>query len=95
MDCAHIYGRRYKSVRWDTLNALCLCNSCHRGYTESPLDFQDWLQGYLGQGYLDILNEKRHRIQKTNKAYRAEVAAHYREQFKLLQAGGHELVSFQ
>jgi hypothetical protein len=95
MEAAHIYSRSFKSVRWDTLNILCLCFRCHLHFTGSPLDFEAWLRGYVGQGYLDILNEKRHRIQKDSKAYRKEVAAHYRQQIKLLEAGPHDLVSFQ
>ena len=95
MECAHIYGRRYKSVRWDTLNCLCLCHTCHRKYTEAPIDFHSWLVGYVGQGYLDILNEKRQRIQKVTKQYRQDCARHYREQLKLMEQGQHELVSYQ
>jgi HNH endonuclease len=95
MECAHIYGRRAKSVRWDTLNVLCLCHTCHRYFTANPLDFDVWLKRYLGQGYLDILNEKRRKLFKTTKSTRAEVAKHYREQIKLLEAGPHDLVSYQ
>ena len=95
MEAAHIYGRANKSVRWDTMNILCLCFRCHLDFTGNPLDFETWLKGYFGNGYLDILNEKRHRIQKTTAAYRKEVAAHYRAEIKLLEAGQHKLVSFQ
>lgn len=95
MEAAHIYGRSNKSVRWDTLNILCLCHYCHRVFTANPVDFYVWLQKYVGQGYLDILNEKRQRIQKTTTSYRQEVAKHYRQQIKLLEAGPHDLVSFQ
>jgi len=94
-EAAHIYGRANKAVRWDTMNILCLCHTCHRNFTANPLDFDTWVRRYLGQGHLDILNEKRRRIQKTTVAYRKEVAKHYRKQIKLLEAGGHELVSFQ
>lgn len=94
-ELAHIYGRRSKSVRWDTLNALCLCHTCHRVFTENPLDFEIWLKSYLGQGYLDILNEKRNRLLKTTKSYRQDVARHYREQIRLMESGPHDLVSYQ
>lgn len=95
LELAHIYGRRAKSVRWDTLNGLALCHTCHRYFTENPLDFNEWMKGYLGQGYLDILNEKRQHLLKTNTKYRAAVAAHYRGQIKLMEAGPHDLVSYQ
>ena len=94
-EAAHIYGRRYKSVRWDTLNCLCLCHTCHRFFTECPTEFTLWLQGYVGQGYLDILNEKRNRIMKTNKQLRADIAKHYREEFRRMEStGDRNLVSW-
>lgn len=95
MECAHIFGRANKSVRWDTLNALCLCHYCHRVFTAEPVAFTRWLEGYVGAGYLEILNEKKNRIQKTTAAYRKEVAKHYRQQLRIMQAGRHELESFQ
>jgi len=95
MEAAHIYGRANKSVRWDTMNILCLCHTCHRRFTENPLDFETWLKRKVGQGILNLLNEQRQRIQKTTVAYRKEVAAHYRKQIKLLEAGPHDLESFQ
>jgi hypothetical protein len=95
MECAHIFGRRHKSVRWDTLNALCLCHTCHRHFTENPVDFTRWLEGYVGAGYLDILREKSQRICKTTKAMRSEIANHYRQELKHLEAGPHDLVSYQ
>ena len=95
MHMAHIYGRRAKSVRWDTMNGLCLCSTCHMDFTANPLDFEAWLREYVGQGYMDILNEKRNRIFKTTKAIRKEIARHYRAEIKLLEAGPHDLVSYQ
>ena len=94
MECAHIYGRSNKVVRWDILNALCLCHTCHRNFTGNPLDFESWLDSYFGQGYLDILNEKRRGILKTNKALRLEIGMYYRGEVKRLESGGADLVSY-
>ena len=82
-------------MRWDTLNVIVLCHHHHRYFTENPIEWTRWLEGYVGRGYLDILNAKRNQIFKTNKAIRAEIAKHYRGQIKLLEAGDHELVSYQ
>ncbi len=95
IDCAHIYGRRFKSVRWDAMNALCLCHTCHREFTESPLDFEVWLKSYLGHGYLEILNEKRNQILKVTKSLRSEIAKHYRAEVKrMTETGCRQLVSW-
>lgn len=29
LQCAHLYSRRHKNIRWDLENALCLCSGCH------------------------------------------------------------------
>ena len=89
MDCAHIYGRRAKSVRWSLDNAVCLCRTCHRKFTENPLDFTHWLNGYLGEGHMQILNEKRNVLMKTNKSLRKEISKHYREEHKKMVEDEH------
>jgi hypothetical protein len=87
MECAHIFGRRHKSIRWDTMNALCLCHACHRKFTENPVSFTRFLEATAGRGYLDILNEKKNRIFKVTPTIRKEIAAHYRAQVKELESG--------
>ena len=88
LQCAHIHGRREKSVRWDGMNAVCLSAASHWYFTQNPVDFTRWLEGYLGRAHLDILNEKRRHKLKTTAALRKEIAAHYREQFDLMDDGG-------
>jgi len=94
-ECAHIIGRREKTLRWCADNALSLCHSCHRYFTENPLDFNDWVRRHIGDGLVEILQEKRRGILKDNKATRDAVAKHYREQVKLMEADEtHELESW-
>lgn len=82
MECAHIYGRAAKSVRWSMDNAVCLCHYCHMKFTANPLEFTKWLEDTLGQGHMDMLREKWQVLMKTNKLLRKEIAKHYREEFK-------------
>jgi len=82
MECAHIYGRAAKSVRWSMDNAVCLCHYCHMKFTANPLEFTKWLEETLGQGHMDMLREKWQVLMKTNKLLRKEIAKHYREEFK-------------
>jgi transcription elongation factor Elf1 len=81
-ECAHIFGRRAKSVRWSMDNAVCLCHYCHRYFTANPTEFTDWVEDTLGEGHLSILREKWQVLMPTNKLLRAEIAAHYREEHK-------------
>lgn len=84
MECAHIYGRRLKSVRWSLDNAVCLCHWCHRLFTENPVQFSDWLNQYFGEGHMDLLREKRNQIFKANDMVKKEISAHYRGELKKL-----------
>ena len=47
MQCAHIVSRRYRAVRWNALNAVCLCSACHVGYTHDPIGWEDWVEDHL------------------------------------------------
>ena len=85
MECAHIYGRRLKSVRWSLDNAVCLCHWCHRDFTENPLKFTDWLNQYFGEGHMDILREKKNAILKATPDVKKDISKHYREELKKLE----------
>ena len=95
LQCAHIYGRRQRIVRYSMDNAVTLCAYHHRFFTENPLEFTNWLEGELGAGHLEILNEKRRGILKETKAIRDEIAKHYREQIRLREANeSHIIISY-
>ena len=95
LHCAHIYGRANKSTRWDAGNCVSLDYGCHQRFTANPLDFHNWLHSYLGEGHMELLRERRNQILKTNKALRAEIAAHYRQEFRrMTETGDRNLVSY-
>ena len=94
-DCAHIFGRAKKSVRWSMDNAVTLCRYHHRYFTANPVAFTDWLTNLYGQGHMDILREKANSILKTNKLLRKEISDHYRTEYrKALTDPTHEIVSY-
>lgn len=82
LECAHIYGRRAKILRWSLDNAVTLTHSSHRYFTENPVAFHDWLTMVLGEGHMAILREKAQGHMKTTEALRKEIARHYREEFR-------------
>lgn len=49
LQCAHIYSRTYRSVRWDLDNLLCLCASCHFYAHKNPLIFAEFVRNHLGE----------------------------------------------
>lgn len=49
LQCAHGFSRRYRSVRWDSRNAFCLCQRCHMFFTHRPLEWDEWLRNRWGE----------------------------------------------
>ena len=84
MECAHIYGRSAKSVRWSLDNAVCLCHYCHRTFTAMPLEFSRWCVEYLGASHMEILREKWNVLMPTNKKLRDEISAFYRAEYRAM-----------
>jgi hypothetical protein len=41
LQCSHYISRRYLAVRYNPLNAECLCMRCHKYLTEHPLQAED------------------------------------------------------
>ena len=94
-DCAHIYGRAKKSVRWSMDNAVTLCRYHHQWFTSNPVAFTDWLTKLYGEGHMDILREKANALLKNNKLLRKEISDHYRAEFRKAEADpDYEIVSW-
>jgi len=49
LQCCHIYSRTYRSVRWDTLNLLCLCSGCHFWSHKNPILFAEFVMDHFGK----------------------------------------------
>jgi len=62
MECSHIFSRRHARTRWDTDNAKCLCSGCHRWWHENPVESGAWARSLFGDGFVDLLNEKRNSV---------------------------------
>jgi len=94
LEASHLLGRRSAVTRWDVLNCVSLCHTCHREFTENPSDFYKWVES-MWPGRWDILNEKRRHIIKNNKATRDEVSQHYRDEYnRMRKTGKTDLVSW-
>ena len=62
LQVAHIYTRTYKETRWDTLNLLLLCASCHFWAHRQPIEFTEFVKKYFGE---ERYEELRRRARKT------------------------------
>jgi predicted restriction endonuclease len=60
----HIYSRGKHSVRWDTINGICLCVGHHIGFNfsahKTPASFIEWLRKKKGDKFMDDLELKSH-----------------------------------
>jgi len=64
---SHFHGRRKKSVRWDPENCAALCFSCHRRFTEHPLEHVEWFSKRLGVTRFNALTVKANSLTKPDK----------------------------
>lgn len=59
LQCAHIIGRRYYSVRWDEDNALCLCAGHHIWFTHNPEEWRAFIDERWPGRYAKLLRRAR------------------------------------
>lgn len=58
LQAAHIISRRYSATRCDLANILALCSGCHLRFTEWPLEFAEFVVGYIGESEYQLLVAK-------------------------------------
>ena len=44
LQCCHIYTRKFLSTRFDFVNLLCLCASCHAHFHDKPLELGEFVK---------------------------------------------------
>ena len=55
LQCAHIFSRSARRVRWDELNAITLCGGCHLFWAhKNPIEFTEFVQKLLGRKYATL-----------------------------------------
>lgn len=76
---AHIYSRKFGSVRYDQDNAVCLCAKCHRWAHDMPIEFTYWLDKFVD---LDDLQLRKNLIVKRKLADWLELEEELKEKLK-------------
>src|SRR3990167_1564497 len=72
LQCAHIFSRSARSVRWDELNAITLCGGCHLFWAhKNPIEFTEFIMKRLGSQY----EELKRRYYKLHQFTRQELEA--------------------
>lgn len=58
LQTAHIVSRRYSATRCDLANAYCACATCHRRWTDWPVEFAEFIDRTIGRVAYDELHVK-------------------------------------
>ena len=78
MHCSHFISRGNHAVRYDPLNALCICASCHKYLGENPYEHTKLALSVLGGAAMELLQEKSRRIMRRRKADLEDMYIHYK-----------------
>jgi len=85
LHCSHFYSRRHKSTRWFGLNAFAHCYACHQYLGGNPAIFTAWVRNLIGDGAMQILEERHNQVFKTTKGWEKEGAAYFRNEKKIIE----------
>lgn len=82
LQCSHIFSRRHVGTRWHPDNAQCLCVTCHKWWHESPALSGVWIRELLGDGFIDLLEERKNQIKKYPPVVREDIHKHLKSEYK-------------
>ncbi len=85
VELSHIHSRRHRTIRWCKENALPKTHAAHRWFHENPTEAGAWFVDKYGQGFADMLIEKKNAKVKVPKTEEKEIAKHYRNELKQIQ----------
>ena len=86
LDCSHNVPRRHVATKWHPLCSVAHCRSCHRVFTDNPLQHTRWLDDYFGADLVNEMNLIAHTPVKWPKWQRLEIRTFYRGELKRLEA---------
>lgn len=87
LECSHFHGRGKWGLRFDPDNAFSLCTGCHFYLGSHPTEHQKWVEGQIGAGMMEILQERANDTSLGRIARRSakEIAKHYRNELARLE----------
>ena len=67
---AHVIGRANKFLRWDIMNAMCLCSYCHQyRWHENPLIAQKWFKEKFPGRYIYLMEARGRTVDRFEEDY--------------------------
>lgn len=49
LQCCHLFSRAYRSIRWNEVNAVVMCQGHHLWYTVHPIEWDVLMHEWLGE----------------------------------------------
>ena len=83
--CSHFKSRGNHAVRYEPLNAVCLCASCHKMMGENPDEHFNLYIKIFGAGSHQVLTQKANRIMRRRKADLEAMHKHYKAELARLK----------
>lgn len=75
LQCAHIASRKFVATYTNLRNAYCLCASCHRFFTDHPVEFARYVQRtWAGRYYDEIFRQARQGYKATDDFWEARIS---------------------
>jgi len=84
LQTSHIYTRANLAVRWDELNAKCLCAGCHWAWHKEPLEGTAWLASVRTPEQLAELRRRANAVKHWSVPELKQLLAHLSEKLKKL-----------
>lgn len=82
LQCAHLESRRHTGTRLHPRNAVALCFTCHRYFTEHPFDWTDWCRDKFGGDFIAELRRVANTPVKWTKRDREDIYTHLKAEYK-------------
>lgn len=70
LDCAHVFGRRNRTLRWDVNNLMALCFQCHFWWHENPTESGGWFRNMWPVRYEYLIKHSNTLTKRTIKDYK-------------------------
>lgn len=68
-ECSHVISRRNLTLRWDILNAMCLCVTCHRWWHKNPNEAEEWFKKRYPERWLYLQDTRHKLLRRTREDY--------------------------
>lgn len=85
-DNCHYDGRQQRCTRWNLLNLLPMCRSCHSATAVAKAEFTELMFSYHGADWFDRLRAVTIARKKITKADEKDICAHLKNEHKRVLA---------